>query len=85
MYLLSTIRVNWPDIRIWAYYTIKEGDTLCIVGFFFKLQVDHILYKLLERLRAEVTERLWRSGHFLFANEKALVFTLQEKNNYQLQ
>jgi hypothetical protein len=79
LYLLSTIRVNWPDIWIWAHYTIKEGDTLCIVGVFFKLQVDHILYKILEGLRAEGTESLWRGGHFLFANKKALVFTLQAK------
>ena len=79
LYLLSTICVNWPDIWIWADYTIKKRDTLSIVGFFFKLQVDHILYKLLEGLRAEGTERLWRGGHFLFANKKALVFTLQAK------
>lgn len=56
LYLLSTIGVNWPDIWIWAHYSIEKGYTLCIVRFFIKLQVDHILYKLPKGLWAKAAQ-----------------------------
>jgi hypothetical protein len=55
---------------------MKKWYTFCIVGFFIKLQVDNILYKLSERRWAKATERYWKGGHFLLADKEAFVVTL---------
>lgn len=75
-YLLSTIRVNWPDIWIWTNYSVKERDISCIVRFLIKLQVNHILHKLSKRCRTKATKSFWRSCHLLLANKESFVLSL---------
>jgi hypothetical protein len=76
---LSTVSVERPDVWIGAHDPIKKRDAFSIVRLFVKLQIDHILHKLLEGKRTEATERLWRSCHLLFAHKKPFVFSLNTK------
>lgn len=75
-YLLSTISIYWPDIRIWTNNPIKKGYIFCIVWFFVKLQIHHILNKLSEWLRAEATQSFWGSGHLFLADKETFIFSL---------
>jgi hypothetical protein len=48
---LSTVSVERPDVWIGAHDPIKKRDAFSIVRLFVKLQIDHILHKLLEGKR----------------------------------
>lgn len=77
-YLLSTIGVYWPDIRIWTNNPIEKGDIFCIVRFFIKFQIYNILNKLPKRLGTKATKSFWGSGHFLLAYKESLIFSLMK-------